>query len=169
VTNAVSVIGDRATSATSYTRSGGPSCLRLSGTREGDGDGVHFLASAASGALRVERHVLRVDGVALRAAALRVRGHPVWLLQGQEESNDETSDVTSSPAGWSAVTILLVLGLLGCLALSMLAFMAAVRVLDIRVRWWRVIAGLLLLRISNTVMTPVLPWVQQVWASVWGP
>ena len=67
------------------------------------------------------------------------------------------------------MTILLVLGLLGCLAVSMLAFMAAVRVLDIRARWWRVIAGLLLLRIANTVMTPVLLWVQQVWASVWGP
>ena len=67
------------------------------------------------------------------------------------------------------MTLWLVLGLLGCLAVSMLAFMAAVRVLDIRVRWWRVIAGLLLLRISNSAMTPVPPWVQQVWASVWGP
>jgi len=67
------------------------------------------------------------------------------------------------------VTVLLSIGLVGCIALSLLAFMAAVRVLDIRVRWWRVIAGLLLLRISNAVMTPVAPWAQQVWASVWGP
>ena len=64
---------------------------------------------------------------------------------------------------------MLILALLGCLTLSMLAFMCAVRVLDIRVRWWRVIAGLLLLRISNAILTPVLPWVQQVWAAVWGP
>ena len=54
------------------------------------------------------------------------------------------------------------LGLPGCLAVSMLAFVAAVRVLDIHVRWWRMIAGLLLLRISNAVMTPGVPWVQQV-------
>jgi hypothetical protein len=67
------------------------------------------------------------------------------------------------------VPVLLTLGVVGCLALSLLAFTAAVRVLDIRVRWWRVIAGLLLLRIANAVMTPVAPWAQQVWASVWGP
>jgi hypothetical protein len=135
VPNAVGVIGGRATSGTSYTPSGGPSCLRLNGTCEGDGDRV------------LEGRVVRGEG----------------------ESHDETGDVTSSPAGWSVVTIWLVLVLLGCLAVSMLAFMAAVRVLDIRVRWWRVIAGLLLLRISNSAMTPVLPWVQHVWASVWGP
>ena len=67
------------------------------------------------------------------------------------------------------MTTWLAVGVVGCLALSMLAFIIAVRVLDIRVRWWRVIAGLLLLRISNAVMTPVLPWAHQVWASVWGP
>ena len=55
-----------------------------------------------------------------------------------------------------------------CLAISLLAFLGAVRVLDIRVRWWRVIAGLLLLRIANAAMTPVQPYVQQVIAGVWG-
>jgi hypothetical protein len=61
------------------------------------------------------------------------------------------------------------LALLGCVAVSMLAFTAALRVLDVRVRWWRVLAGLLLLRIANAVMTLVGPGVQQVWAAVWGP
>ena len=67
------------------------------------------------------------------------------------------------------MTTWVVVAVLVCFAVSLLAFVTAVRVLDIRVRWWRVIAGLLLLRISNAAMTPVLPWVQQVWASVWGP
>lgn len=77
--------------------------------------------------------------------------------------------------GGTAIALLIVVTLLGtvwivaCLAASLLAFMAAVRVLDIRVRWWRVIAGLLLLRIANAAMTPVQPYVQQVLAGVWGP
>jgi hypothetical protein len=71
--------------------------------------------------------------------------------------------------GGKRVTVLLAIGIVGCLALSLLAFIAAVRVLDIHVRWWRMIGGLLLLRIANAVMTPVAPWAQQVWASVWGP
>jgi hypothetical protein len=68
-----------------------------------------------------------------------------------------------TPTEWRIIAILV------CLMVSMLAFLTAVRVLDVRVRWYRVIAGLLLLRISNALMTPVLPWVQQVWASMWGP
>ena len=50
--------------------------------------------------------------------------------------------------------------LLSCVAFSFLFFRAAVRTLDIRVRWWRLIAGLILLRISGAVLTPVLPWLE---------
>jgi hypothetical protein len=50
--------------------------------------------------------------------------------------------------------------LLSCVALSFLIFRAAVRTLDIKVRWWRLIAGLILLRISGAVLTPVLPWLE---------
>jgi hypothetical protein len=67
------------------------------------------------------------------------------------------------------MTVLGVFWITACLGASLLAFMAAVRVLDIRVRWWRVIAGLLLLRIANAAMTPVQPYVQQVLAGVLGP
>ena len=59
--------------------------------------------------------------------------------------------------------------IVACLSASLLAFMAAVRVLDIRVRWWRVIAGLLLLRIANAAMAPLQPYVQQVVAGMLGP
>ena len=67
------------------------------------------------------------------------------------------------------MTVLGVIWVAVCLTASLVAFMAAVRVLDIRVRWWRVIAGLLLLRIANAAMTPLQPYVQQVLAGVLGP
>jgi hypothetical protein len=66
-------------------------------------------------------------------------------------------------------TVLGTMWIAACVGVSLLAFLAAVRVLDIRVRWWRVIAGLMLLRIANAAMTPVQPYVQQVLANVWGP
>lgn len=56
--------------------------------------------------------------------------------------------------------------LLGCIVLSFMAFRAAVRTLEIRVRWWRLIAGLILLRISGAVLTPVLAWIEYALRSV---
>ena len=67
------------------------------------------------------------------------------------------------------MTVLGTIWIVACLSASLLAFMAAVRVLDIRVRWWRVIAGLLLLRIANAAMAPLQPYVQQVVAGMLGP
>ena len=67
------------------------------------------------------------------------------------------------------MTVLGTIWIVACLGASLLAFMAAVRVLDIRVRWWRVIAGLLLLRIANAAMAPLQPYVQQVVAGMLGP
>ena len=54
-----------------------------------------------------------------------------------------------------------------CFAVSIFAFTAAMRTLDVRVRWWRVIAGLMLLRLSNAVLTPVWPWVEHAWHLMW--
>ena len=67
------------------------------------------------------------------------------------------------------MTVLGTIWIVACLSASLLAFMAAVRVLDIRVRWWRVIAGLLLLRIANAAMAPLQPYVHQVVAGMLGP
>ena len=63
-----------------------------------------------------------------------------------------------------SLTVFLIL--VGCVVLSFLAFRAALRTLHIRVRWWRLLAGLILLRISGAVLTPVLPWIEHAWRSL---
>ena len=56
--------------------------------------------------------------------------------------------------------------LLSCIAFSFFFFRAALRTLDIRVGWWRLLAGLILLRISGAVLTPVLPWLEHALRSI---
>ena len=64
------------------------------------------------------------------------------------------------------MTLTVFLILLSCVALSFLAFRVALRTLQIRVGWWRLLAGLILLRISGAVLTPVLPWIEHAWRSM---